>query len=124
MVPAYQPETSYQIFMRAMFNRDIATGLLPLSDNLGTIGPSDIWHIKNKVLEAPKPVCYILNPGDTCEKDTFEMVKNGTAIVKDYIVVGRDDWCEPPNERSEGSKGPILHPKKNQKILGGGSESE
>lgn len=120
MVPAYQPEISYQIFMRAMFNKDIATGLLPLLDHLSTIGPSNTWHIKNEVLKAPDPVCYILSPGSTCEKETFGMVKNGTAIVKDYIVVGREDLSGTRKKQDEGSKGPVESSKQNQQILGGG----
>ena len=92
-VPSYQPETAYRIFMRAMFNTDIATGLLPLSDTLTTVGPKDTRHIKNELLEEerPKPVCYILTPAATCERDVYETVRNGTAIVKDWIVVGVEE---------------------------------
>ncbi|MCJ1231921.1 hypothetical protein MMC12_008600 [Toensbergia leucococca] len=90
MVPAYQPETSYRIFMRAMFNRDISTGLLPLTDELSTVGPGDTWHIKNKVGEKPASMCYILNPQATCETWEYDMVKNGTAVVRDWVVVGRE----------------------------------
>ena len=109
MVPAYVPKTSYQIFMRAMFNRDIATGLLPLSDSLSTIGPSDTWHIKNEVLDVPEKFCYILSPSETCEDEEYKMVVNGTAIVKDYIVVGV--------ENKAGSLPPMGD--KVQQVLGG-----
>ena len=106
--------------MRAMFNKDIATGLLPLSDNLSTVGPNNTWHIKNEVLKAPDPVCYILRPGSTCEQETFKMVKNGTAIVKDYIVVGREDVSGVPKKQDQGSKGQVESSKQNQQILRGG----
>ena len=91
MVPAYQPETAYRIFMRAMFNRDIATGTRVLNDDLSTEGPRSTWTIKNEVFPAPEPFCYTLAPGASCEREVYEMVKNGTAVVKDYVVVGKDE---------------------------------
>ena len=104
MVPSYQPETSYRIFTRAMFDRDIATGLLPLSDTLVTVGPSDVWHIKNEIIEEKSvPVCYIINPGETCESEDFETVKNGTAIIKDWIVVGVKGQEEDENDKDSSS---------------------
>ncbi|KAH7420101.1 serine carboxypeptidase [Cadophora sp. MPI-SDFR-AT-0126] len=86
-VPWYQPEVSYNIFMRAMFNKDIATGLLPVSDDLTTLGPSSTFHIKNAVPSAPEPKCYILNP-ETCTPEQYAGVKDGSAIVRDFFVVG------------------------------------
>ena len=88
MVPSYQPETAYQIFMRALLNKDIATGERTISDNYSTVGPSSTWQFKNEVLSVPKSECYILNP-DTCPEKEYEMVKNNTAIIKDYIVTSR-----------------------------------
>ena len=96
MVPSYQPETAYQVFMRVMVNKDIATGKAALSDDYSTDGPSSTWHIKNEVFPAPDPECYILNPG-TCTEEQYSMVKNNTAIIKDYIVVGKEDAGEEEN---------------------------
>ena len=39
---------------------------------------------------APEPQCYILGPG-TCRPEVYALVLNDTALVKDYIVVGRVD---------------------------------
>ncbi|KAH7350655.1 carboxypeptidase C [Rhexocercosporidium sp. MPI-PUGE-AT-0058] len=86
-VPWYQPEVSYNIFMRAMFNKDIATGLLPVSDDLSTIGPSSSFHIKNAIPEAPEPKCYIMSP-ETCTPEQYSGLLDGTAIVRDFFVVG------------------------------------
>ena len=100
MIPSYQPEAAYRIFMRAMFDRDIATGLLPLSDALMTVGPSDVRHIKNELIEErPKPVCYIINPDATCESGVFETVKNGTAIIKDWVVIEVEGQEEEEKDR-------------------------
>lgn len=78
--------------MRSIFNKDIATGLLPVFDDLTTIGPSSTFHVKNEVPEWPEPKCYILKP-DTCTAEVYATILDGTAIIKDYFVVGnvKDD---------------------------------
>lgn len=87
-VPAYQPETAYQIFTRALFNKDIATGEIDTAKNgtYATEGPSDTLAIKN---ELPKPeiwFCYTLDTG-TCTDEQIEMLKAGNATVRDWILV-------------------------------------
>ncbi|KAG5919007.1 hypothetical protein E4U42_006633 [Claviceps africana] len=85
-VPAYQPEAAYEIFMRALFNLDIAPGKVPVHDELSTVGPSTTWHIKQAPPEAPEPRCYVLKPY-TCTPDVWEKVKSGNVTVKDFFVV-------------------------------------
>ncbi|KAJ5663381.1 Carboxypeptidase S1 [Penicillium longicatenatum] len=89
-VPAYQPQTAYEIFHRALFNRDLATGKIDTARNASysTEGPSSTWHIKNEVPESPEPVCYILSLESTCTEDQIARVVNNTAVIRDYIVVG------------------------------------
>jgi carboxypeptidase D len=88
-VPAYQPQTAYEIFHRALFNRDLATGKIDTARNesYSTKGPASTWHIKNEVPESPGPVCYILALEATCTEDQIASVVNGTAVIKDYVVV-------------------------------------
>ena len=76
--------------MRALMNKDVATGIISVTDNYTTVGPSSTWHIKNRVPPQPQPTCYILKT-DTCTEEVYETVKNGTAVVKDYIVIERDE---------------------------------
>jgi hypothetical protein len=97
-VPSYQPEVAYEIFMRSLMNKDVATGLVPVTDNYTTTGPLSTWHIKNEIPEAPKPTCYILMPW-TCTPEQYASVKNGSAVVKNYIVV------EDEEEEREASSG-------------------
>lgn len=86
-VPSYQPLVAYEIFMRAMFNRDIATGLSTVTDDYATRGPKDTWHIKNEAPQSPEPKCYVLEPG-SCEPEVWHKVVAGNVTVKDYFVVG------------------------------------
>lgn len=73
--------------MRAMFDKDIASGTIPLWNNYSTSGPSSTWHIKNTVPDPPEPECYILNPEWTCTDEVYATVKDNTALIKDYIVI-------------------------------------
>ncbi|GIK00387.1 hypothetical protein Aspvir_004410 [Aspergillus viridinutans] len=91
-VPAYQPQTAYEIFHRALFNRDIATGKVSLLENAtyASEGPSSTWEIKNKVPESPEPTCYIQSLRSTCTDEQIQSVVNGTALIKDWIVVEKE----------------------------------
>lgn len=104
MVPSYQPEASLRVFERALLDRDIATGAVDLrttggwlGDGAGgeevevfrTEGPGDTWWRRSEVLPAPGPSCYILQLM-TCSEEEVRALKNGTAVVKDYVLVGID----------------------------------
>ena len=88
-VPAYQPETAYQIFHRAIFGMDIATGTVSTANNASysTTGSSTTFEVKNQDLGSPDPQCYILALDSTCTDDQYDSVLNGTALIHDYIVI-------------------------------------
>lgn len=88
-VPSYQPETSYEIFMRALTNRDIATGTISTTDNetYSTTGASSFWEIKNEIPEPPDPLCYVRALLTSCTEDQIAAVINGTALVQDWILI-------------------------------------
>ncbi|KAI8948144.1 carboxypeptidase S1 [Xylaria longipes] len=88
-VPSYAPAAAHAIFTRATFNQDIATGLVPLTDELVTVGPKDIWSVRNTPPERPQPKCYVLKP-TTCVPEVWEKVVKGTAVVRDWFVVDDD----------------------------------
>lgn len=96
MVPSYQPEAAYRIFMRALTGRDIATGEVDLQTvaadgkQHATQGPSDTWWMKNDVLPAPPHECYLWDMG-RCTKEEMDAIFDGTAVIKDWIVVGREE---------------------------------
>ncbi|KAJ9606535.1 hypothetical protein H2200_008543 [Cladophialophora chaetospira] len=88
-VPAYQPETAYEIFRRSLFNLDIATGKQDTANNATypTTGLADTWSVKNKVPMSDPPVCYSYNPVSTCTDDQFEAIMDGSALIRDYILI-------------------------------------
>ena len=87
-VPSYQPETAYQIFQRAIFGLDIATGTINTQQesNYTSKGDVNASQTHQEAPKSPKPTCYILDPS-TCAGDQLEAVLNNTAIVHDYIVI-------------------------------------
>ncbi|KXJ89275.1 carboxypeptidase S1, partial [Microdochium bolleyi] len=46
-VPRYQPAAAHEIFRRATFGLDIATGSATTSDEYSTTGPRDTWEVVN-----------------------------------------------------------------------------
>ncbi|KAI0879868.1 serine carboxypeptidase [Annulohypoxylon maeteangense] len=86
-VPAYQPETAYKMFHRALFNKDIATGTVDLVDNpeYVTQGPSDTWAIKNQDPPDLLHFCYVYDTS-TCTEEQIESVLNGTAVIISGII--------------------------------------
>lgn len=87
-VPAYQPETAWKIFQRALFNFDIATGTISTTQNrnYSTNGTRDTFAIRNEPVKLPGAQCYVLD-SDQCTLEQWESVENGTALVKNWIVV-------------------------------------
>jgi len=90
LVSYYQPETAYNIFKRMMFNTDVATGQTPTANmsNYSTVGPSSSFQIKNQVPPPLSPMCYLWDILETCTPQLKAAVQNGSAIVKDFVVVG------------------------------------
>lgn len=94
MVPSYQPEAAYEVFMRAVTNRDVATGQRDVENDwwYQTEGLESAWRgVDSDILDRGREECYILMPGSTCERETWEGVKEGRKVVKDWIVVGDVD---------------------------------
>lgn len=107
MVPFYQPEAAYEVFMRALTNRDIATGKVNVLESAKegkspymTKGRDNAWWIKSEVLSPPAPECYIREPG-TCTQEQWEGISNGSAVIKDGIMVGWEDGREVVDREDE-----------------------
>lgn len=88
LVPAYQPETAFRVFSRTIHGRDISTGKTHLDGEFHcSKGPLSTWHIKNKI---PPPVelrCYILDPLRTCTDVQIKALKEGRAVIKNFVLV-------------------------------------
>lgn len=87
-VAAYQPETLYHVFQRALAKRDIATGKIDLSrhTNYTSVGPTDVKRVKNKVPEMAESICYVYKASLTCTEEQLAALADGSAVVEDWIV--------------------------------------
>ncbi|KAK0278736.1 hypothetical protein LTR35_009000 [Friedmanniomyces endolithicus] len=97
---AKEPETNFQIFNRALFNKDIASGRLPTSgrfNKYSTTGPSSSFSIKDVLPRVPDPICYVYTVGSACTVDQYVAFEKGNATVVEFVVTD-------PN----GGGGPIL----------------
>jgi hypothetical protein len=88
-VGAYQPETVSKIFDRAMLNKDVATGKIDTvgKEEYSSKGPESSFGIKNVLPKNPKGECYVWDPVYTCTQEEQMALANGTAVVRDYILV-------------------------------------
>lgn len=111
-IPSYQPETAYQIFQRAIFGLDIATGKINTESTPGysSTGSPTTFQVKNDVPPSPAPTCYILAAFATCTDDAFNSVLNGSALIHDYIVIDRNSSALFPGlSTSPGSNNASYH---------------
>lgn len=102
--PAYQPETAFKIFMRVLNNQDVATGSVDIIGNpdYSTKGPQSVRNVSTAGPQQPAQFCYILDTG-TCFDEQIDAVANGTALIKDYIVVDANStkiWPDLANRTS------------------------
>jgi hypothetical protein len=96
-----------------MNNLDIATGKTPTASGEGgdvyaTTGQMDTWAVKDQPPPAPAPTCYILSLGTTCTNGQIRAVLNGTAVIKNWVVVDGSKGSS-----GTGSGGSGTTPKKN-----------
>jgi len=71
VVPAFQPETAYRIFMRTIKEQDVATGSLKLGkdhdhENYYTHGPASVFDVKIAHLPTLPTQCYLGQLNTTC----------------------------------------------------------
>lgn len=89
VAPWYQPETTYQIFKRVMFDKDVATGQKSTShDEYSTDGPDNVFDITGAVPSHPVSECYLWNIIQSCTELQTDLLRNGTAILKYFIMIG------------------------------------
>lgn len=90
---AYQPRTVFEIFNRAMFDKDIATGTSPTNDernDYASTGPLSSFGIRNKMPEPPPVNCHLYNVPLSCTTEQQEALANGTAVIQDFNVIKPD----------------------------------
>ncbi|KAH7359954.1 carboxypeptidase-like protein S1 [Pyrenochaeta sp. MPI-SDFR-AT-0127] len=90
-IPAYQPETAYQIFTRALFNRDIATGKESTagteeSNTYKSSGRSDP-NVQRELDTSEKLTYCYTYAAESCYDWQIQAILNGTAEICEWIFV-------------------------------------
>jgi len=96
-VPAYQPQISYEVFMRAVTGRDIATGGVQVDEDYVTVGVEDTRPWRERAPEMPEERCNVLKRG-SCNDTVWEAFMNGMAVVGDWWVIGVEKGDREPRE--------------------------
>ena len=84
---AYQPETVYRIFDRAMSGKDVGTGDVEVSEGYSSEGPETVFDVRHELPGARESVCYLYDAPYTCAPNQIQALVDGTAVVRDFIVV-------------------------------------
>jgi hypothetical protein len=75
-----------------MFHTDIATGEVNIlgkeKSEYKSKGPESSFQIKNTLPEIEEGICYTYMPLSKCTAEQLASLANGTAVVKDWVVVG------------------------------------
>lgn len=98
----YQPETVYRIFDRAMSGRDVGTGE-EAEEGYSSEGPETVFDVRHELPESREIVCYLYDAPLTCTPNQLKALEEGTAVVKDFVVV--DPKPMPQGEDDEGEDG-------------------
>ncbi|KAN0098554.1 alpha/beta-hydrolase [Hyaloscypha variabilis] len=91
-VPAYQPETAFQVFARIMTGTSLSTGAAVDLSSYDTTGPLDSTYT-NSAPASPSPTCWLRNIPDTCNNDQRNMVINNEGVIINGVLYdASSDW--------------------------------
>ncbi|RKF75113.1 Carboxypeptidase S1-like protein A [Golovinomyces cichoracearum] len=91
-VPAYQPETAFQVFARIIRGKSLSTGKGINLSTFNTSGPPNATHT-NTVPESPSATCYIRNIPETCTDDQKKtLVKKEGIIMNGIFYESMEDY--------------------------------
>lgn len=94
-VPAYQPETAFQIFARIMSGTSVSTGEVINRSTYNTTGPMNATHT-NEVPASPDSTCYIRNIPDTCDDaEKSSIMNNQGTIINGILYSASSAWSSP-----------------------------
>jgi hypothetical protein len=94
-VPAYQPETAFQVFARIMTGTSLSTGEPVDLAVYNTTGPVNATY-SNTLPTSPAPTCWLRNIPETCTDDqTHMIVENQGVIINGVLYDASSDWSSP-----------------------------
>jgi len=94
-VPAYQPETAFEVFARIMTGTSVSTGEIINLSVYNTTGPLNATHTTS-LPASPTNTCWLRNIGITCNDNQKNMIiANQGAIINGVLYSASSDWSSP-----------------------------
>jgi carboxypeptidase C (cathepsin A) len=95
LVPAYQPETAFQVFSRIIAGLDISLGEAVDLTTFGTVGDANAtW--RQPAPPSQKPTCYVRAVDDTCTNGQKMKLRAGTGVIINGVLYDKEsDWKSP-----------------------------
>ncbi|OLN85280.1 Carboxypeptidase S1-like protein B 2 [Colletotrichum chlorophyti] len=91
-VPAYQPETAFQVFARVIMGTSVSTGDQVNLANFNTSGDAHATHT-DKLPESPAATCWLRYLQASCSDDQVDMLKRGEgAVINGVLYSASSDW--------------------------------
>ncbi len=94
-VPAYQPETAFEVFARIMTGTSLSTGAVVDLSVYNTSGPLNATQT-NSLPPSPSATCWLRNIPDTCNSDQKSMIINNEGVLINGVLYdASSDWSSP-----------------------------
>ncbi|KAK8014450.1 hypothetical protein PG990_007746 [Apiospora arundinis] len=93
-VPAYQPETAFQVFARIILGKSLSDGKPVDLSTYDTTGPANATSSLQLPPPSPKHTCWVRNIPGTCDETqqkvlmNFDLTQEKVAIVDGALVTG------------------------------------
>lgn len=102
-VPAYQPETAFQVFARIMTGTSVSTGEIINLSLYNTTGPLNATQT-NSLPPSPSATCYQRNIPETCDSNQKNMIVNNKGVIINGILyASSSDWSSAGTSTSSSS---------------------
>ncbi|PVH89877.1 alpha/beta-hydrolase [Cadophora sp. DSE1049] len=103
-VPAYQPETAFQVFARIMSGTSVSTGEIINNSLYNTTGPLNATHT-NSLPPSPSATCWQRNIPETCNGDQKQQIVNGEGVIINGILYDEaKDWSSAASSSTSSSQ--------------------
>jgi carboxypeptidase C (cathepsin A) len=89
-VPAYQPETAFEIFARVMSGTSVSTGEIINPSQYNTTGPLNAT-LTRTLPDSPTNTCYLRNVGMTCNENQKNMILNQMGTVINGVLYSNSE---------------------------------
>lgn len=94
-VPAYQPETAFQVFARIITGTSVSTGAAVDLSVYNTTGPLNATYTAS-LPASPSATCWLRNIPETCTDDERnQIIDNEGVIINGVLYDASSDWSNP-----------------------------